>query len=537
MIKKQLLNTLYYTVISTLIFISGDILYSFYNSNYSFIPNKRNMVYPLILFLALSMISKSSLRIFIIVLIMTSTLIHLLYYQYFGNYIQPIAFIQFFQNTGEVFESFLPEFVSMLIPIVIAVFTTIALIFTAKKFHGRLIYFRFSSYVFFFLVVMHLGIIYSYLNNSTGKLNNVQSRFIYPRPNRHSFENFMRSLNYFSVGIVPKMISGDFEKFPETDTPIIIEHNPDKNIVLIIGESLRGDRLSILGYNEKTTPKLDSLYTAEPFIKKIVFAGGTMTQTAFTALINKSKYPGSGKQSISNVSNLFKLAKENGFSTHFISKQSHSQLEIVVNLLSKQNIDFFAANSDLGKYISDVSKYDSDLLPMLKEIDLNKSNFIVLQQRGSHSPANNKYPDQYDKFKDPYDNSVLYTDHLISEVFKYLKENSLKETYLIFTSDHGELLGDIYGKKGHGWFEKGVLEVPYLFFAINNKDSVIYNQEKIKCHYDISTLMAGLLGYNAVIEDDFERTIYINGSEINALAGYMVVRLNGDNVISKEIIR
>jgi glucan phosphoethanolaminetransferase (alkaline phosphatase superfamily) len=174
---------------------------------------------------------------------------------------------------------------------------------------------------------------------------------------------------------------------------------------------------------------------------------------------------------------------------------------------------------------------------MLKNIDLNKPNLIVLHQRGSHSPFNKQYPENYDKFESDYDNSVLYTDFVLAGIYEYLKTNSPIETYLIFTSDHGEMLGEVKGKKGHGWFEKEVYKVPYLFLSTTGNDSIKSIAETVRCHYDLSTLIQNLLGYDVVPETDPDRTIYINGSEMNALAGYMEVKLKDGKMISEEIIR
>lgn len=528
--------SLIYILLCSVIFITGDMIYSFYNSSYAFIPNKRNIVYPLALFLALSLISKLWLRVTLIVLIMLSVMAHLFYFQYFGNFIQPIAFMQIFQSTGEVFESLLPEFKAMIVPLLIVILVAFVLIYLNRKFQDKMISFRFSSYIFFILVFIHLITIFALLNNSSGKLNNVQSRFIYVRPNRHSFENYMRSLNYFTAGIVPRIITGDYIDFPDIPQPSITIKDPDRNIVLIIGESFRGDRMSVLGYNIKTSPLLDSLYSSEPFEKRMIYAGGTMTQTAFTALINRSKYPG-GKNYISSANNLFRLAKENGFSTSFISKQSSSQLEIIDDMLFRQYIDFFASKSDLEKYIGNMTQYDGDLIPMMKNIDLSKSSFVVLHQRGSHSPANNKYPEEFGIFSDPYNNSVLYTDYVIYNIYDYLKKNSLKETWLIFTSDHGELLGEAGNKKGHGWFEKEIYNVPYFCFRINPVDVDNSGSKDVRCHFDVSSQIQNLLGYDSKPETDSERTIYINGSEMNALAGYMQIKLKDGKMVSEEIIR
>ena len=534
---KKTFFSMIYILLSFVIFMAGDMIYSFYNSSYDFMPNKRNIVYPLALFLALSLISKLWLRITLIVLIMLSVMAHFFYFQYFGNYIQPIAFMQIFQSTGEVFESLLPEFIAMIVPLLIVKLVASVLIYLNRKFQDKMITFKYSWSGFFAALIIHAAVIWAFVFYSGEKLDEKTARFIYVRPNRHSFENYMRSMNYFVVGILPKVITGHVADFPELNAPFLIQNNPDRNIIFVIGESLRDDRLSLLGYDQKTTPRLDSLNSAEPFVSASIYAGGTMTRSAFAVLTNRIKYPGASNQLITYNNNIFKLAKENGFQTHFISNQSASQLEIVYNLLSAENIDFYTPKEDLPKYLNEVTTQDYDLFSMLKRIDLNKNNFIVLHQRGSHSPFGNKYPEEFAKFEDTYDNTVLYTDHIFTEIYNYLKMNSPKETYFIFTSDHGEMLGEVKGKKGHGWFEKEVYKVPFIFIPINQKDSLNNLAETVKCHFDVSSLIQNLIGYDSKPETDPERTIYVNGSEMSALAGYMIIKIKDGETVSEEIVR
>lgn len=536
MTKKRKINTLSFTLISTAIFLSGDLFYSFYNTNYSFVPNHKNILYPLLLFLTLAFVQKIRLKLIILFIIMSFSLIHLFYFQYFGNYIQPVAFMQFFQNSGEVFESFLPELKYMIVPSVITIIIFIALVFTARKFHDKIFYFKFSSLVFFLALFFHALLMAYHLYSYTEKLEERTARSIYPTPNRHSFENFMRSVNCFAVGVVPKLLSGNVADFPDMETPVLVDKGPDRNIIFIIGESLRYDKLSLFGYKNKTTPFLDSLAVKDTITFKPVFAGGTMTRTALAVLLNRLKYPGAGSQLITYSSNIFKLAKDNGFTTHFISRQSYKHLEIVDNLLCRPSIDHYANKDDLVNQLDDSTGYDEDLVTKLKEIDLSSNNFIILHQRGSHTPFNKQYPEDFKIFKNSYDNTVLFTDHLLSEIYTYLKDHSLKETYLIFTSDHGEMLGEVKGKKGHGWFEKEVYTVPYLFIPINTAVSHIEDRDRIQSHFDISTKITSLLGYDTELEEKTERKIYVNGSEMNALGGYMILTTQNGVVVSTEII-
>ena len=80
---------------------------------------------------------------------------------------------------------------------------------------------------------------------------------------------------------------------------------------------------------------------------------------------------------------------------------------------------------------------------------------------GSHGPAYYKrYPDNFEVFKpicktnqlnectdteirNAYDNTILYTDYVLSQVIELLKRNSqVSDAAMFYVSDHGESLGE-----------------------------------------------------------------------------------------------
>ncbi|MHA6643568.1 phosphoethanolamine transferase [Mesorhizobium sp. A623] len=85
---------------------------------------------------------------------------------------------------------------------------------------------------------------------------------------------------------------------------------------------------------------------------------------------------------------------------------------------------------------------------------------LFLHQLGSHGPAYfARYPDEYRKFvpdcrandfgdctpeeiTNAYDNTILYTDHIVSSVIDKLKARSNIDASMIYLSDHGESLGE-----------------------------------------------------------------------------------------------
>ncbi len=374
---------------------------------------------------------------------------------------------------------------------------------------------------------------YNNLHSKSGKLWHKQAKKLLPMPDLHSTTNYMRSLNYFLVGILPKKIlSNTSQTFPILPHPKSLNKNIDYNIVFIIGESLRAKNMSLFGYGKNTTPYLSNI---NGVYSLPVYAAGTMTKTAVSALLNRVKYPGATEQMSIQKNNLFHLAKKNGFNTYFYSNQKKSALTILQNYMGKKYIDNYEYKESLKKKIKMLHSNDFALKQAIETIDFNNgNNFVVLQQRGSHSPYHKQYPKNFKKFEKTYDNTVLYTDYVLSEIINYIKESSKKPTYIVFTSDHGELLHE-HGRNGHGWFFEEVYKVPFLFYADKANQDYNTSLQNVQSHFDVSNLVVSLLGYDVNISRTND--IYVNGSDIDALAGYLHIKLDdsGKELFVKEI--
>lgn len=107
--------------------------------------------------------------------------------------------------------------------------------------------------------------------------------------------------------------------------------------------------------------------------------------------------------------------------------------------------------------------YDEALLRGLQDfLDRQAADtLVVLHMKGSHGPSYFKrYPPEFERFKpvcqdnqldrcdrqsivNAYDNSLLYTDHVLAKTIDLLKRNSQRfDTGLVYVSDHGESLGE-----------------------------------------------------------------------------------------------
>ena len=59
-----------------------------------------------------------------------------------------------------------------------------------------------------------------------------------------------------------------------------------------------------------------------------------------------------------------------------------------------------------------------------------------------------------------YDNSILFTDYVLNEFIKKLKQQEDAKSFLLYTSDHGEdIFDDGCDKSGHGLETKNNFEI------------------------------------------------------------------------------
>ena len=220
-------------------------------------------------------------------------------------------------------------------------------------------------------------------------------------------------------------------------------------VVFVIGESLRPDHLSINGYSRKTTPNLDTLgIISFPH----VMSPYSFTNEAVPYLMTRTDTL--HKQRAYKERSFIDVFKEGGFYTSWISNQDSEKP--YVYFINEADTVFYV-NQSHNVYSFD-QWLDEDILPYYDEmVDYDTSKkLIILHTIGSHWWYNLHYTKDYEvykpvlkskivsyctdeEFRNSYDNTVLYTDYILSEIINKLKD---KNAVLIFVSDHGEALGD-----------------------------------------------------------------------------------------------
>lgn len=225
----------------------------------------------------------------------------------------------------------------------------------------------------------------------------------------------------------------------------------DLTVVLIIGESVRSDRLGINGYARDTTPELAKLKGLLTWPDAT--ACGVSTSYAVPCLFVRTsqeafRFP-LKEQSLISVLHDF------GFSTHYISMQN-----------TYKNPTIYQICREAEDCRAQMDNATDELLPSLfkeaLQADTARRRLFVLHQMGSHWIYASRYPRSFAYFQpdckgsaadcsteetdNAYDNTIRYTDFIISSIIHSLEH---KKALVIFTSDHGEALGE-YGRFGHG---------------------------------------------------------------------------------------
>lgn len=228
--------------------------------------------------------------------------------------------------------------------------------------------------------------------------------------------------------------------------------------VIVVGETARAQNFSLNGYARLTNPQL----AREPGLVNFsnVESCGTATAVSvpcvFSAL-GQSAYSDSRAKSQEGLLDVLSHA---GFSV--LWRDNNSGCKGVCARVAYDDVS--VPKPDDPNCDTDEC-YDERLLAGLPGLirDAKKDTVIVLHQKGSHGPAYwKRYPKSFGAFGPvcrtvelekctneaivaAYDNTILYTDHVLASAIDILREASEKgdvDTSLVYFSDHGESLGE-----------------------------------------------------------------------------------------------
>jgi glucan phosphoethanolaminetransferase (alkaline phosphatase superfamily) len=442
---------------------------------------------------------------------------------YFGTPINPTDLIKIYQESNEIIETGCYQLINFWFVCPLIMICYGLAIWVLYLFPKRLCF----SYAFLIVLILSLKALLS------GSYK--------PHPNIF-YPSLYNTLNTFSCAILQ---SGQNFELNYQFAPYQVEKHyktTPQNIILIVGESLRFDHLSLFDYHRKTTPFLDSLKNHPNFDFKKTISSGTITRTSIPMFFNLVREPGNLDLVHNKIANLFRLAKENGYKTFWLSSQELALLQDVAGNFIDQAV---TSNSLVTR-----KNRDEHILSLFRDLSLGKKNFIVIHQRTPHEPYEKQYKhrkrqfeiddinvkDRHERTTNTYDNAVRFYDFLIQETFQIAQQKMSKDFYILFTSDHGELLGE-QGLYGHNHLNLPCAFVPFWIYGdLKRVQNHLQNRTFLN-HYQIGILVADLLGYNIHNPNDDGKTYYIHGNNIYSNYSYLEYEIIKNDVIMKKITR
>ncbi len=289
---------------------------------------------------------------------------------------------------------------------------------------------------------------------------------------------------------------------------IVEEENEKYLFIFLIGETARAQNYQLNGYERDTNAYTSIIDNVISF--KNVSSCGTATAVSLPcmfSMMGRSNYSRAQFDSQDNVVDILKRA-------------GYKQIWIDNNTGCKgvcKNIETHATTQIPELHCSGEECNDSVFLDVIDE-QINSLNgqdgIIYLHLLGSHGPTYYKrYPPEHAKFKpdcrtsdlqnctreeiiNAYDNTILYTDYVMSEVIKNLgKHEETYKTGVIYMSDHGESLGEnglyLHGMP-YGFAPEEQTHIPFIVWL---SDSMIKHEKMdMKCMKD--TAQSGVFSHD-----------------------------------------
>lgn len=224
--------------------------------------------------------------------------------------------------------------------------------------------------------------------------------------------------------------------------------------VIVVGETARAKNFSLYGYPRETNPELKQ---QDIVTFTNTTSCGTDTSVSVPCMFSpfpRKEYSSSKFHGSENLMDLLNHAgvQVSWYENNTGSKGVSDRIP-TVDLQNSNNAQYCEGGECLDQILVD------QLRDHLKDVSGNAT--IVLHMTGSHGPSYyRRYPPEFAKFKpecrtsefsdcttdeivNAYDNSILYTDHILSEIINVLKASEDRfAPAMIYMSDHGESLGE-----------------------------------------------------------------------------------------------
>lgn len=265
-------------------------------------------------------------------------------------------------------------------------------------------------------------------------------------------------------------------------------HGNKRLLILVIGETTRAQNWGLNGYQRQTTPELAAMGNQVVNFPQ-VSSCGTATAVSLPCLFSNMPRQHYQANLAKHQEGLLDVLQRSGVAVSW--RDNDGGCKGVCDRIRHLDVRDWAPNL---KCNSD-GCLDESLLINLHDMITNMPDdaVLVLHTMGSHGPAYyQRYPEVFRRFtptcdtnqiqqctreqlRNTYDNTVLYTDHILAEIIKLLQNESGLASAMWYFSDHGESLGEngIYlHATPYAIAPEEQTRVPMLFWANHDFSSI-----------------------------------------------------------------
>lgn len=236
------------------------------------------------------------------------------------------------------------------------------------------------------------------------------------------------------------------------DAKILTSRKDPMALIMVLGETGRAANYQYRGYGRET----NEFTSALPVIGfKHVTSCGTATARSVPCMFSNLTQAKFSEELTINRDNVLDVLKKSGVDVTWMDNQSDCKGVCdkvkVVNIIADQDEMCSGGQCYDGVFLEKVR-------PFLQNIK--QDTVIGVHIMGSHGPRYyERYPANFEKFSpacsrpdvencsvaevvNAYDNTIRYTDYVVAGLIKLLEDAPVKNTALLYMSDHGESLGE-----------------------------------------------------------------------------------------------
>lgn len=297
------------------------------------------------------------------------------------------------------------------------------------------------------------------------------------------FHYFLFRRNYRELQrMIAEHAAPPFEGIASTVTS-----DENETYVIVIGESANSQHCAYCGYARETNEFTDKFGEAllrfkgvrSPFAQTIPSLEKVLT-------FADNEHP----EKIYSMGSIIDYFNDAGFDTYWYSNQYALDDTALTAMTSHAKVSRCFNFSGMKRF--EKAGLDGDMLPEIEKLFARegKKKAIFIHLIGSHSAYVNRYPDEFRHFEgqaprknlsddkaqilNTYDDSIRYTDWVISEIIKQL-DKVAGRSFMLYFSDHGEDIYDTSDTKilGHSQLANlPMTSVPFMLWLSKAYEAV-----------------------------------------------------------------